>query len=129
MLRGRVHAALERLSNTFPGNVTTGLLYEDAEAAEVFESFADEEVCPVLDPVSGTCTLYAYRPVTCRTFGPPLETEDGSLGVCELCFVGASPEQVKEAQLHLPSPEMEDELANSHGPAGSTIVAFAFGIS
>src|SRR5580704_5294796 len=27
----------------------------------------DEERCPALDPDSGTCDLYAARPLTCRT--------------------------------------------------------------
>ena len=32
----------------------------------------DEDACPVLDPETGGCDLYAARPVTCRTFGPPV---------------------------------------------------------
>lgn len=32
---------------------------------------ADDDPCPALDPENGTCDLYAARPITCRTFGPP----------------------------------------------------------
>ncbi len=124
-LRSRLRATRERLASTFPGDALTGLLYENEEALEAFESFANEEVCPVLDPASGTCTLYAHRPVTCRTFGPPVETEDGSLGVCELCFVGASPEEVAAAKMALPPADLEDSITRNAGLHGSTIVAFA----
>lgn len=57
----------------------------------------DEEPCPVLDPSTGMCELYAYRPMTCRTFGPPAQAEDGSYSVCELCFEGASEKQIAAA--------------------------------
>src|SRR4051812_14579993 len=32
----------------------------------------DDAPCPVLDPDTGMCDLYEWRPLTCRTFGPPL---------------------------------------------------------
>ena len=38
---------------------------------------------------TGHCELYESRPMTCRVFGPPVRSEDG-LGVCELCFHGAT---------------------------------------
>jgi Fe-S-cluster containining protein len=57
-------------------------------------SAAENEPCPVLDPETGTCDLYAWRPITCRTFGPPVRFAGGSLAICDLCFVGATPEQI-----------------------------------
>ena len=59
----RVGESLGRLRDWFPGNAETGVLSDDAERVELFEEFAADEVCPVLDPVTGTCDLYAARPV------------------------------------------------------------------
>jgi Fe-S-cluster containining protein len=61
-----------RLREEFPGNRKTGILDEDEPAAQKFEEFANEEPCPVLDPVTGLCELYESRPMTCRVFGPPV---------------------------------------------------------
>lgn len=54
----------------------------------------DDEPCPVLDPDTGTCDLYAARPLTCRTFGPPVRCASGALAICELCFDGATEEEI-----------------------------------
>ena len=122
----RVEAAVQRLSAGFPGDPDSGLLHEDEASAEAFEDFANDEVCPVLDPETGMCDLYAHRPITCRTFGPPVRTEDGSFGVCELCFVGASAETVTASEMMLPDPRVENGLIAHTRRAGETIVAFAF---
>jgi Fe-S-cluster containining protein len=102
----------------------------DEGQAERFEDFANDEPCPVLDPATGLCDLYAARPMTCRVFGPPLRTE-GGLGVCELCFVGAEAEEIEAAEVHLESDELEAELMaeaeRARGVAGSTIIAWALG--
>lgn len=79
LIRDRVRESVARLSPGFPGDTDTGLLFEDDDSLERFEDFADDEVCPVLDPVTGTCDLYAHRPMTCRTFGPPVRTGDEQL--------------------------------------------------
>lgn len=42
---------------------------------------ADDDPCAALDPETGTCDLYAARPITCRTFGPPVRCESGDLGL------------------------------------------------
>jgi Fe-S-cluster containining protein len=55
---------------------------------------SDDEPCPVLDPDTGTCDLYATRPLTCRTFGPPVRCASGALAICELCLVGAPEEEI-----------------------------------
>ena len=34
-------------------------------------------VCPLLDPVSGACPVYAARPVACRTYGFYVQRELG----------------------------------------------------
>ncbi len=95
---------------------------------DAFELFANDEPCPALDPVHGLCDLYAWRPVTCRIFGPPVRSAEG-LGVCELCFVGADVPTIEDSELRLPSPEIEERLNAAveceSGTQGSTIIAFA----
>ncbi|HZL66516.1 MAG TPA: YkgJ family cysteine cluster protein, partial [Candidatus Limnocylindrales bacterium] len=90
-VRNRARASIARLSRDFPGDLATGILDEGETADLLFEEFANDEPCPVLDPQTGMCDLYAARPLTCRVFGPPVQSE-GGLGVCELCYHGASEE-------------------------------------
>ena len=127
-IRRRARAAVRRLKATFPGDAGSGIL--DQDEAE-FEGFANDEPCPVLDPSTGMCDLYAARPMTCRVFGPPVRSE-GGLGVCELCFHGATPEQIEACELHLDGSEVEEQLnarvARNTGKKGDTIVAFALGL-
>ena len=125
-VQARVAESRERLSATFPGDCWTGLLHEGDEANAAFDDFGNEEVCPVLDPVMGTCSLYAHRPMTCRTFGPPVRTEQDALGTCELCFQDATEQEVARAEMHLPPLELEAELSRATGYEGETVVAFAF---
>ena len=124
-IQTRVAESAFRLAPTFPGDVLTGVLHEDDGADAAFEDFGNDEVCPVLDPVAGTCSLYAHRPMTCRTFGPPVRTDEDALGTCELCFQGATQQQVAAAEMHLPTPELEEELNSATGRHGETVVTFA----
>ncbi len=124
----RVRESIRRLSSTFPGNPKTGVLDESPEAEERFADFANDEVCPVLDPQTGLCDLYSARPMTCRTFGPPVRSEDG-LGVCELCFHGATDEQIAACEM-IPDPtDLESKLLakleKSAVRVGRTVVAFS----
>lgn len=126
----RARRAATRLSPDFPGNPVTGILAEsDPGFEDRFDAFANDEPCPVLDPETGFCDLYAARPMTCRLFGLPLPSE-GGLAVCELCFVDAPPEEVARCAVQLDgvTPIEEKLLAATEertGRAGSTIVAFA----
>lgn len=129
-IRTRVLDTVARLSEDYPGDPVSGILDEDDtdEAAKRWDDFANAEPCPVLDPATGTCELYEYRPVTCRTFGPALKS-DGDLGHCELCFVGATEEEVVANEMH-PDPDnleaaLVEELQRTTGECGETIIAFA----
>ncbi len=128
-VRERVAASIARLESWFPGDVTTGVLCDDEERVELFEEFAADEVCPVLDPATGTCDLYAARPVLCRTFGPPVKNEEGGLAICELCFDGATEEDTAACEMDSSWRTMEDALeqayAAAHPQSGHTIVAWA----
>lgn len=127
-VRRRVRAGVRRLRAGFPGVASTGIL---AESGEDFADYANDEPCPVLDPETGRCDLYAARPMTCRVFGPPARSE-GGLGVCELCFHGATAEQIAACELHADTDDLEAELLacveGATGKRGNTIVAFAFGL-
>lgn len=119
-VRERVLMYRDLLGAAYPGDLQSGLLFEDEASQERFEDFANDAICPVLDPATGTCDLYAARPVTCRVFGPPVRHEEG-LGVCELCFQGASEAEVLAAEMVLPSPAIEEALTASFGDATTTI--------
>jgi len=96
-VKQRAQQSVKRLSATFPGNPKTGILAEDDRAEAAFADFANDEPCPALDPATGACDLYAARPMTCRTFGPPVRSgEENGLAVCELCYHGATDQQIAE---------------------------------
>jgi len=126
-IRERARDSVERLSKDFPGNRRTGILNEDADSQRRFENFANDEPCPALDPQTGLCDLYDSRPMTCRVFGPPVRSEEG-LGVCELCFQGATDKEITACEM-IPDPDdLETRLVqtveNSSGRHGETIIAF-----
>jgi Fe-S-cluster containining protein len=129
-IRARALASRERLiAQGFPGNPQTGILFTEEHHEEAFEEFANDEPCPVLDPATGTCDLYAARPVQCRTFGPPVRDDDGHLTVCELCFTNATPADVARCEMDQSWRPLEDKLiAQAEADpanAGPTVIAFA----
>jgi Fe-S-cluster containining protein len=109
----------------FPGDFQTGLLGDSAEERERFESFANEAPCPALDTETGRCDVYAWRPMTCRLFGPPVRMGDGqALAHCEICFKGASEAEVTACEMEVPF-ELEADLVAEIPEKGETVVAFA----
>jgi Fe-S-cluster containining protein len=113
----------------FPGDRETGRLGETEEERAQFEEFANEAACPALDIATGRCDVYAWRPMTCRVFGPPVQMDPGdgseaALGHCELCFVGATEDHVKRCEMPVPH-ELETEVLSQLADAGKTVVAFA----
>jgi len=128
-VRDRADASVARLAPGFPGNPDTGILAEDEETEALFAHFANDEPCPALDPNTGMCDLYAARPMTCRTFGPPVRSgPEGGLGVCELCYRGASEEEIAACEMNPDPDNLEEsllrEVEEKTGERGSTIVAF-----
>jgi Fe-S-cluster containining protein len=128
-IRSRAAEARVRLAREFPGDPVSGQLFTEPHHEAAFEDFANDERCPVLDPATGTCDLYAARPVTCRTFGPPVRDEGGGLAVCELCFVGAPEAEVERCEMNQgwrPIEEAEITAAEERaGLRGQTLIAFA----
>lgn len=126
-IRKRARESIARLKPAFPGDTRTGLLDEGEEAEQRFEDFANDEPCPVLDPKTGLCELYESRPMTCRVFGPPVRSEEG-LGVCELCFQGATDDEIAACEM-IPDPDdleshLLRELEKRSGRRGNTVIAF-----
>jgi len=91
----------------------------------------DDEPCPALDPATGRCDLYAARPLTCRTFGPPVRCGDDAVGVCELCFKGATDDEIAACEVEIDPEGMETDLVAeaeaeaAGGGRGMTTVALA----
>jgi len=126
LVRERARESVARISGDFPGDPATGIL-----AGDEFPTAMDEEPCPALDPDDGTCDLYAARPITCRTFGPPVRCGQESLGVCELCFHGASDAEIAACEVEIDPEGLEgellDEMERTTGAHSETLVAFALG--
>ena len=125
----RVADSLTRLDPWFPGDRTTGILNADHEAAILFEEFANDEPCPALDPDHGTCDLYETRPILCRTFGPPMRTEENNLATCELCFSHATTEEIAASEVDPIIPALEEASNEAFNRAqnlhGQTLIAYA----
>jgi Fe-S-cluster containining protein len=133
----RARRYLTEFGPSFPGDRTTGILGESDEAQAAFEDFANEAPCPVLNPETGLCDLYAARPMTCRVFGPPVRAQSESVGeetpeegfaICELCFTEATPEEIAAAEMLVPHTEEQrvlETLQNEQpSTSGSTIIAY-----
>lgn len=124
----RARGWIAKYGADFPGDSEAGVLGTSEADQASFEDFANDAACPALDPSTGRCDVYAWRPMTCRVFGPPVRSanENGAegLGHCELCFIGASPEQVAACEMPVPH-ELEAELLDEINSTAETVVAFA----
>jgi len=129
----RARRAVAAWGASFPGDPATGILGEDAQSQARFETFANDEPCPVLDPVTHHCELYSARPMTCRCFGPALLDGDGAVQACELCYTGASDEQIAACALAV-DPDAHETAAlatleQETGARGATVVAYAIALA
>ena len=119
-VRVRATGAADRMRRQYPTDTANHVL---ADAAY------DDEPCPALDPAAGTCDLYESRPLTCRTFGPAIRSGN-AVGTCELCFPGATEEEIARCAVELDSEALElpylRELSGGQ-PAAPTVVALALG--
>lgn len=126
-VRERARSYVARVSPDFPGDAATGILDQSDEGLARFQTFADDEPCPALDPETGACEVYSARPMTCRTFGPPMRGDEG-LVVCDLCYDDASETEIESCEVD-PDPDsleytLLNELEQTSGATGETIVAF-----
>ncbi len=131
-LEERARSWLDEHGAAFPGNPDTGAIGDSDIDRARFDDFANHAPCPALDPVTGRCDVYAWRPMTCRVFGPPVRSAapggEEALGHCELCFSGATPAQVAACEMPVPhdleARLLEENVAEIGLPA-ETVVAFA----
>lgn len=107
-VRARAEAYLKRIA--------------DAADVDCLPEEMDEVPCPALDVSTGLCDLYEWRPLTCRTFGPATRIGNGPVGACELCFEGASDEEIGRCAVDIGFVEEEED---DDEPTGSTLVAHA----
>ncbi|HYG62119.1 MAG TPA: YkgJ family cysteine cluster protein [Thermoanaerobaculia bacterium] len=120
----RARTLVPLLAADFPGAPELGVLSEDEEAEEAYFGRHAALPCPALDPVTRRCDLYAYRPLTCRTFGPPVRLGAADLPPCRLCFQG-EPEAAIESCRAEPDPHgLEDRLVARLGQDEETLIAF-----
>jgi Fe-S-cluster containining protein len=130
-IQRRATAWISEHGSDFPGDPHTGRLGDTDADRDRFEENANHAACPALDPATGRCDVYEWRPMTCRVFGPPIRMGDGNaLGHCELCFVGATNAHIAACEMPVPH-ELEEKLLQeipAHGETPShpeTIVVFA----
>lgn len=109
-IRRRARVALRALRHGFPGDSRSGRLNEDEAARERFLERHAAQPCPVLDPKTGACELYAARPLTCRSYGPPLRVGREDQPPCRLCFVGAGDREIERCRVALDPGGLEDRL-------------------
>jgi Fe-S-cluster containining protein len=118
---GRARESVARMARAYPADTVGRVLEEDGDAGD--------EPCPALDPATGLCNLYHARPITCRTFGPAVRWASEAAGICELCYPGATDEQIAACRVEIDPDGLEtqllEELEQTTGLRGQTMVAFA----
>lgn len=125
-VRRRAEAEVALTAGDFPGDPTTGIFNDDDTAEEAFATRWETLPCPALDPGTGRCDLYPWRPISCRTFGPPVQIGAELLPPCKLCFVGASRAEIEACRVAFDPDGLEDRLLEEHpAEAAGTTVAFA----
>jgi Fe-S-cluster containining protein len=128
-LAARAQDVIEVVRPDWPGEAPLGRLPENPEALDALAQRFEEVVCPVLDPATGWCELYAHRPVSCRTFGLPVSIGGEDLPPCALCFSKATRNEIERCRTE-PDPDgLESailcELCGSGIKDTETIIAFA----
>jgi len=123
-VRRRAAEYVRATSSIYPGDPAAGELFDEDALPDVM----DELPCPALDPATGRCDLYSSRPITCRTFGPVTRVENGAFAACELCYSGASDEEMAACAIEIDPEGLESDVLaalDREGATGATIVAYA----
>lgn len=123
-LRQRATAYVVSIANEYPGNSKTGELWDEDALPASF----DDVPCPALDVATGLCDLYSSRPLTCRIFGAATRMSEGGIGACELCYDGATDEEIEACAVPVDAEDLEGKILQSlegAGFHGTTIVAHA----
>jgi Fe-S-cluster containining protein len=128
-VRRRATKAVRRFARGFPGDTPTGLLGGDEEAEQRFCARFGELMCPAVDGATGRCDLYEWRPLACRSMGPPVRLGGVDLAPCPYCFGPASAEDVERCRA-VPDPQGQEDallaaLEIRLGHRGDTFIPFA----
>jgi Fe-S-cluster containining protein len=128
-LSRRARNAAAVLAADLPEEDRSRILSSEDASSEAFYLRHEALACPALDPETGLCELYAHRPVSCRTFGPPVLLEGVPLPPCRLCFTKASNRQIDACRVEVDCGDLEapllERLETQAGLNGETLVAFA----
>jgi bacillithiol system protein YtxJ len=126
----RARKMLSVFAEDFPGDPVTGVLNGDPELEDAFFARHAGLPCPVLEPQTGLCLLYDSRPISCRTFGPPVQLGCDKLPACRLCFREAGEEQIEACRVE-PDPDniealIFEQTGTTKAEDWETVVAYAF---
>jgi Fe-S-cluster containining protein len=89
-VRDRALSQWREMAAQFPGEASeANLAQDDARRVEFFDAFADVP-CPALDPATGACALYVWRPLSCRSLGLPVRCRSQTLAPSTLNFTAAT---------------------------------------
>ena len=123
-VRERADAYVAAIAPLYPRDPASGELFDEDKLPPEM----DEMPCPALDPDTGCCDLYDARPMTCRTFGPATRVGEQTLVACELCYVGATDQEMARCAVEVDVEGTENRLLDAleaEGERGMTIVACA----
>jgi Fe-S-cluster containining protein len=128
-VRHRAAKSVRRLARRFPGDPRTGRLDADEKTERDFCTRHGALMCPALEPATGLCDLYEWRPLACRSMGPPVRLGGVDLAPCPHCFGPASAEDIARCRA-APDPEGREDalladLEAREGRRGDTLIAFA----
>jgi Fe-S-cluster containining protein len=112
----RLRRGLSLLSETNPARASAVL----ARAERAIEEHDVEGPCPALNPGTGGCELYDFRPVSCRTFGLPVRIGVDDLPPCRLCFTKAGAAEVESARVTIDPAGDEHAMLTAMSGAGIT---------
>jgi len=131
-IRRRATNSLHLLADGYPGDVASGRLTQDESRLNPFFERHASLRCPALEPESQTCDLHPWRPVSCRTYGPPVRFVEQASPPCDLCFRGASPQTVERCRIEPDRNGIEEAiLTHMRVPADEeweTLIAFALAV-
>lgn len=128
-VRRRAARVVRRFWKDFPGDPRTGVLAEDEEAKRQFCGRHGALMCPALDGATGRCNVYEWRPLACRSMGPPVSLRGVDLAPCPYCFGPASADDVERCRATPDAERQEDalqaEVEAREGQSGDTLIPFA----
>ena len=120
---GRARGLLAEIWPDFPGGA--GVFRANEEWQEWFLTRHKGHACPVVDPTTGACRLYAHRPVACRLYGHLIQIGEEAQTICHYCFQGATAAEIEASRVVVPVAAVEQGALE----AGETLIAWVLATS